>query len=78
MVFPSFYELDNYPFTQLHGFVKNESEKKGFHYLDLLDSYKNYSEKDLVVNMDDTHPNEFAHGIAAQALKEYILKNKII
>ncbi len=77
IVFPTFYNLSDYPFIGLHNLIKSKSEKEGFYYLDLLDSYKNYSEVDLVVSKDDNHPNELAHKIAAESIFVYIKNNKI-
>jgi hypothetical protein len=41
-------------------------------YLDLLSVYAGLPTARLTVNSFDAHPNEFAHALAATAIKEFL------
>lgn len=76
MIFPLFYQLQrNYPFLSIHQFLAAELSKRGIEVLDLYPTYRRFSDSDLWVHPSDLHPNDFAHRLAAKALKEWFEKN---
>ena len=78
VIFPVLYQLKDYMFSEIHEFVRNASEKNGFFVIDLYNTYKEYDESEIIVNKYDTHPNELGHRIAADAIFESLIKNKIV
>jgi hypothetical protein len=70
-VFPLFGNpLDEgYPFSELHQKVSQAAAESGARVIDLLPRYRGLRSDLLVVDgVDDEHPNEIAHRIAANAL----------
>jgi hypothetical protein len=68
VIFPLFGNpLDEtYPFTEVHGRIRQAAEAAGARVVDLLDTYRGLRWDILVVDgVDDEHPNEIAHRIAA-------------
>ena len=60
---------DRYPFTAIHAQVRTVAIAAGARVVDLLPSFRGLNSELLVVaGVDDTHPNEIAHRIAALAL----------
>jgi hypothetical protein len=60
---------DAYPFAQVHRTVGQAAAAAGARVVDLLPAYRGLRWDLLVVDgVDDEHPNEIAHRIAAQAL----------
>ncbi len=76
VIFPELFRLnDNYPFKEIHEKVAAEAKLQGIFVLDLLPVFQQYKAGDLWVHPTDHHPNEVAHGIAAQAMFEFIKKD---
>lgn len=72
-MFPFFHNLDgDYPFQPVHDAVRDYCEKNTIHFLDLRESYRSYHGPELWAHPTDQHPNETAHGIAAQAIADYL------
>jgi hypothetical protein len=60
---------ERYPFPDLHGKVARAAEGAGARVVDLLPAYRGLRWDVLVVDgVDDEHPNEIAHRIAANTL----------
>lgn len=60
---------ERYPFAELHDKVARAAEEAGAKVVDLLPAYRGLRWDVLVVNgVDDEHPNEIAHRIAANRL----------
>lgn len=69
VIFPFFHELDgDYPFQPIHDLVREHSLAAGIPVLDLRETYRDYSGPELWVHPTDQHPNEIAHGVAAEAI----------
>ncbi len=71
LIFPIFgYGLgDGYPFLAIHEKLHQAISDAGLDYLDLLPYYRGQDPNRLVVRpIGDTHPNEMAYRIAAEAL----------
>jgi hypothetical protein len=75
VIFPLFGNpLDQrYPFTGLHEEVARAAEVSGARVVDLLPTYRGLRSEILVVDgVDDEHPNEVAHRLAAAAIRPVI------
>jgi len=60
---------DRYPFTEIHAKVAQAAGEAGAKVIDLLPAYRGLRWDLLVVNgVDDEHPNEIAHRIAANVI----------
>lgn len=71
MIFPLFGNpLDeSYPFTEVHAKVASAATQAGAHVVDLLPAYRGLRWELLVSDgVNDEHPNEIAHRIAADVL----------
>jgi lysophospholipase L1-like esterase len=78
-VFPEMSRLDQYPYDYCHARIRKALESEGIRHLDLLGEYKGKSPFRLqAVPQVDSHPNEIGHRIAAEAIFEYLLANKIV
>ncbi len=76
VIFPELFRLnDHYPFQKIHEKVSAEAKRQGIPVLDLLPFFQSYKSEDLWVHPTDHHPNEVAHGIAAQAIFDFVTKN---
>lgn len=78
IIFPIIHNLQDYPFTEAHKFVKEAGEKYGFKVIDVLPYYEDYTEKELIVNTYDLHPNELGHELAAQLIYENIVEENYL
>ncbi len=59
-------------FKSVHAQLDRYWKERGVPHLDLLATFSNYPPSKLVVNAHDSHPNEFAHRLAAQAIDEFL------
>lgn len=57
-----------YPYAAVHQRLDATWEALGVPHLDLLQTFREHSPTDLVVNGRDAHPNERAHALAADAM----------
>jgi len=82
VMFPSFVSgiqtKDSYPYTHLHNKVTEVAKDSGFYVLDMLDKYIAEGKDFEYWRAIDGHPNEAAHELAAEAIKEIILKENLI
>ena len=75
VIFPKIYELDNYPFTELHEKVEITAREQGFYVLDLFPYFEGLDERELWVDaFEDHHANKKGHLIAAKAIYEELVK----
>jgi len=63
---------DSYPFHNIQEKMASFFRDHGIPCLDLLRTYSEYQSSELVVNKYDSHPNVFAHGLAAEQIIEFI------
>lgn len=75
LAFPVFNNLEEYKFYFIHEFIAEVAVENNVPIIDLLNSYKNISTKELTVNSYDSHPNGLAHHIAGLALADFIKNN---
>lgn len=81
VVFPLFsYSLDeSYPFLPLHKKTHLALDQLGIPYLDLFESYRGIPPERLQVFPGrDSHPNEIAHRIAAEAIYSWLSKTNFL
>ncbi len=69
VVFPLFARLSGYPLEDVHRKIVDEMHRSHIEVLDLLDTFRGMDESKLVVYKTDSHPNEIAHALAADAIK---------
>ena len=73
VIFPELQNLDgDYPFAAIHDLVRRTCESMGLPVLDLLDSFRGKTDRDLWVHPSDHHPNEVAHAIAAESIETFL------
>jgi hypothetical protein len=70
VLFPLFVELRNYPFAEEHATIVEGLRHRHIEVLDLLDVFRGQDEEALIVHATDRHPNEVAHRMAADAVRE--------
>ncbi len=68
-IVPVLHDLDDYPFSTAHDYVKGLARASGVEVIDLLDAFQGMEASDLVVNPYDYHFNEKAHVIVADYLR---------
>lgn len=79
VIFPELYRLnDRYPFKAVHKLVREECARIGVPTLDLLDTFAGMRDRDLWVHPSDHHPNEIAHGLAAQAIEKFLAARALV
>jgi hypothetical protein len=61
-----------YPYAEVHRTLDAAWADLGVPHLDLLDTYREYPPHSLSVNPRDTHPNERAHALAADAMLPFL------
>lgn len=68
-----------YPFERMHAIVRGICDKDGIPFLDLLDAYRS-ADASRVENilLLDGHPNEIGHRIAADAIFDFLLDQKLV
>lgn len=80
VIFPIFdSELDEYAYGPLHDQVALKGREKGFEVLDLLPFFEGSAGEDLAVDpYSDPHPSPLAHGIAAEALADFLEERNLL
>ncbi|MFH1245218.1 MAG: SGNH/GDSL hydrolase family protein [Candidatus Omnitrophota bacterium] len=71
---PDMHNLQNYPFKNIHEFVRKKASELGFSFLDFYDSLKDVRACEIWAMPGDPHPNAKGHAIMADALYKYLLK----
>ncbi|MEZ5330569.1 MAG: SGNH/GDSL hydrolase family protein [Thermoanaerobaculia bacterium] len=80
-IFPvfDFENWDDYAYADIHRLVRHVGKGMGYEVLDLLPIYRGVDGVRLpVVPFTDAHPNELAHRMAAQALADFIIEEKLV
>jgi hypothetical protein len=73
VIFPELYSLnEQYPFKAIHRHVERTCKELGIPCYDLLQAFNGHRDKDLWVHPADHHPNEVAHGIAAETIFNFL------
>ena len=73
VTFPSVQLIrSNYEFRDVHQRLNDFWRSLEVPHLDLLPVYEPYTDRQLMVNAYDSHPNEFAHALAADAIARFL------
>ena len=74
VIFPFLNQLGpDYPFLEAHGKLVEYCDRSAIPVLDLEPVFRGHAGEKLIVNLFDSHPNERAHGIAAEAIRDQLL-----
>ena len=66
---------DTYPYRFVHRQLEEFWRELNVPHLDLLPVYQGLPPRELVVNQFDPHPNELAHGLAADPIQKFLDEN---
>ena len=72
-MYPTLVQLDAYPYAAEHAALGRIAQDLGVPYLDLAPAFAGQNARALQVHPHDHHPNPTAHGIAAEALADFIV-----
>ncbi len=76
VIFPTFDNVDNYPFEWIHDQIKEVLRAENIPYFDLLDTFRGQSPVRLqAIPNVDPHPSEIAHRLAAESIFQFLLAN---
>jgi hypothetical protein len=70
VLWPLLQDLRHYPFEDIHRTIRDELARANIEVLDLLDVLRGRDERALWVYDYDQHPNEVAHQLAADAIRQ--------
>jgi len=68
VVFPLFYNLEDYPLVEVHRILGQFARQNGINYFDLLEIFRDKNEREYWVHPRDFHPNGRTHREAADFL----------
>jgi hypothetical protein len=78
VTFPFLHDLGpDYAFAGVHAKLDAFWRQQGVPHLDLMATFRPYEPSELTVNRFDAHPNEYAHGLAADAIYVNLLKPEL-
>jgi hypothetical protein len=77
IIFPHFIDFKNYAEIDEHNWIGDVLNQYNISHMDLLDVYKNYDYKNISVG-EHPHPNVLGNEIAAQALLNKLIDEKLI
>jgi hypothetical protein len=73
VIFPLLVDTDGaYPFADIHRVLHDHLREMGIEYLDLWPVFRRMPVQELCVHPLDRHPNELAHDLAADAIRDYL------
>ncbi len=79
VIFPVIFQLDNYPWEDVHSQVREAAAAVGFRVLDLLETYRAYPEADTRIGRGDhVHPNALGHRIAGDAVAKWLVAENLL
>lgn len=74
-VMPLFYQLEDYPFLEVHQILEAMATERNIQMLDLYPVLKHRKAPDLWVHETDHHPNDLGHALVGQAIGERLISN---
>jgi hypothetical protein len=78
VIFPELHRLDgSYPFEEIHALVAKTARELSIPTLDLLPAFRGRGAEQLWVHPTDHHPNEIAHGLAAEAIAGFLRAERL-
>ncbi len=81
VIFPMFYtDIDeDYPFAEIHTMIHDDLNARGIKFVDIRSEFTGIPHTRLNVMVGkDTHPNEIAHRIAADAIYRWLLDQELV
>ena len=79
VVFPFLHNLgSDYPFRGIHQQLSDACRDDGIPLLDLEPKLTPHATDGLIVNRFDAHPNARAHGIAAEAIRDWLVADQSV
>lgn len=73
VIFPILWNLDGaYPFDDIHRRIREACRDIDCEVIDLLEVYRGYDAETLWIHPTDQHPNDLAHGLAAERIAEHL------
>ena len=72
VLFPLLHEFQDYPFREIHDTLGDFCREEDIFMVNLLPAFSNRKAESLWVHPTDYHPNEIAHGIAAQKIHAFL------
>lgn len=73
VTFPFLHALgDDYPYQNIHRQMENFWKQQQVPHLDLLSLYQSGSAEEYMISPRDVHPNEHAHRLAAESVREFV------
>jgi hypothetical protein len=79
VTFPFLYDLGpEYEFSKAHQTLDEYWRERNIPHLDLLETFRSHRAEGLLVNRFDSHPNERAHALAANAIWHALLEPKLV
>ena len=72
VIFPWLYQLDDYPLPEVHEKIRSYAAELSAPVLDLLPTFEGRDAEKLRISDIDSHGNETAHGLAADAIVEFL------
>ena len=73
VLFPLLHEFQDYPFQEIHDTIGDFCREEDVYLLDLLPAFSRHKAESLWVHPTDYHPNEIAHGIAAEEIHAFLM-----
>jgi hypothetical protein len=77
VTFPFLERRDSEDYREIHGRLGARWNELGVVHIDLSETFEGIPLNDLAVNRYDTHPNEYAHGLAADAISRF-LRDRVV
>ena len=74
LMIPSMMDFERYPFEKINRLVESFCKEKGIDFLDVLPYFRGQNPSSFHVSMIDSHPNEFAYRIIAEAIAAHMAK----
>lgn len=73
---PDIHSMNPYKFNYIHDIMEKESYKRGFEFIDLLDSFLEIDDSvDIFAMPGDPHPNKIGHMVMAEHIFAYLQEN---
>lgn len=79
VIFPEFHNFKDYQFSEVTDFVFEVADsQKDVYILDLLPFYQDYQPESVWVSFEDAHPNDLGNKIAAEAIYQMLINQKLM
>jgi len=69
---------EEYPWPDVHAYIKEITAKNGMHFLDLLEPLRNSDLTNFTASSMDRHPNAEVHAFAAREIYKKLMNEKLV